>query len=391
MNSDAISQAIVRLFESEMFYAEIITQMRRCLNDKLPAIASVCIKNQIELHINPSMFEALPIEQRVAILRHECEHILRDHIPRMKEMAPEVFEKNRDCIDSLINGNKFKLLNISADCAINGHIKDIPEWGVFPNKFDLPNGETTEWYLERLKNNKKVKGITEFDDHSLWAESDAQSKEMLREKIKQTINKAAKRTRAAGKMTSHNELLVSDLNKATVNWKEQLKRFIAKTIESTIETSRKKRNRRYGLACPGYIKIEDLHIGVAIDTSGSVSDEALKQFLSEINSIAKYAKVTVVEADTEVKNSYIFKPGKQYKMKGSGGTVYQPAFDYFNKIKYIDAVIYFGDMDSSDTPTKPKYPVLWAIIGEQKPPGDFGSNIEVKIDEKLKYFEYSAD
>jgi predicted metal-dependent peptidase len=379
MNKDAISQAIVRLFESEMFYAELITQMRRVLDPKLPAVAGVCIKNTIELHINPGVFEKLPIEQRVSILRHECEHILRDHIPRMKELAPEVFSKDKDIADQVISGMKFKSMNIGADLAINGNMKDLPEWGCFPKTFNLPEGETFEWYMDKLKNNDKMKQLTEFDDHSLWRESDEQSKEILKEKIRQAVNKAAKKAKAAGKLTSDQEMLVEGLNKSMVSWKELLRRFVARSLEYHIETSKKKRNRRYGIMFPGSVKIEDLHIGVITDSSGSVSDPAYEQFMAEIGNIAKYTKVTVVDADCRVTQSYVFKKGKKNKRKGYGGTAYQPGFDYFNKVKDIDAVIYFGDMDSSDKPTKPKYPVLWAIIGEQDPPGDFGGKIRIKV------------
>lgn len=380
MKNDIISQAIVQLFQSEMFYAEIISQMRRITNDKLPAVAGVCIKNNIELHINPKMFEEMCTpEERVGVLRHECEHILRDHIPRMREIVPEAFNKQKDVVDDIINGQKFKAMNIAADCAINGNMKNIPKWGIFPKKFDLPEGHTFEWYLEQLKNNEKAKELMEFDDHSLWQESDQQDKETMKEKIRQVVNKAAKKARAAGRMTSENELLVSDMNQNTVNWKEQLKRFVARTVESHIETSRKKRNRRYGLAFPGYVKVEDLHIGVITDSSGSVSDKAYTQFMAEIANIAKYAKVTVVDADSEIKQSYVWKKSKPKYRKGSGGTAYQPGFDYFNKIKDIDAVIYFGDMDTSDTPVKPRYSVLWAIIGEQDPPATFGSRINIKV------------
>lgn len=375
---NTISQAIIRLFEDEMFYAEIITQMRRVLDYSMPAVAGVCIKNHIELHINPKLFEELSLDEQVGVLRHECEHILRDHIPRMKEMCPEVFSKEKDVADMFINSMKFKLMNVAMDCAINGTMSNIPEWAVFPENFDLPNGKTSEWYLENLKDNEKAKQLTEFDNHSLWLESDEQSKELLKEKIKQAINKAAKKARAAGKMTSENELLVSELNKNVVNWKDQLRRFVAKTVECSIEASRKKRNRRYGIMYPGQIKIEDLHIGVAIDTSGSVSDESLKQFMSEIDNISRYAKITMVEADSEIKNAYTYKRKKQHNLSGRGGTAYQPAFDYFNKIKDIDGVIYFGDMDSSDEPTKPKYSVLWVIVGNQNPPADFGSKIYIK-------------
>jgi predicted metal-dependent peptidase len=86
----------------------------------------------------------------------------------------------------------------------------------------------------------------------------------------------------------------------------------------------------------------------------------------------------MVEADSEIKNAYTYKRKKQHTLSGRGGTSYQPAFDYFNKIKDIDGVIYFGDMDSSDEPIKPKYSVLWAIVGNQKPPANFGSKIYIK-------------
>ena len=68
------------------------------------------------------------------------------------------------------------------------------------------------------------------------------------------------------------------------------------------------------------------------------------------------------------------------KIKGRGGTAYQPAFDYFNASKdCVDGVIYFGDMDSADTPTKPSYPVLWAIVGNQNPPCEWGRKTTIEI------------
>ena len=378
MNKDAVSQAIVKLFDSEMFYAEIIVQMRRILTTNIP-IAGVCIKDQIELYINPNTFSVLPLNERVAVLKHECEHILRNHIARCKEIAPDVYGQKKDIVDSLISDSKHKVLNISADCAVNSGLKDLPEKACTAQNFDLPPGETLEWYLENLKDNEKLKELNEYDDHSIWSESEG-DKEIIKEKIRQAINKAADKTRAAGRMTAENELAVQGLNKSLVDWREQLKCFVAKAISVSIESSKKKRNRRYGVMYPGAVKIEDLHIGVAIDTSGSISNNSLEQFMSEIGQIAKYAKVTVVEADSTVKNSYTYDPKKKYVVKGRGGTAYQPALDFFNKMKEsIDGLIYFGDMDTYDTEVikKPKYPVLWAIVGPQSKPVDFGAEIRV--------------
>lgn len=376
---DLLSNAICALLDDERFYAELIMQMDRFITTRVPT-AGVCIKDKIQLHINPDFFKALSPTERVAILKHECQHILNDHISRMKQELPDVYDnKSNDVADRVIGSMKHMVANISADLSINPGIPGIPKDGVMPEQFNVPGGETMEWYINNLKNNDKIQEITDFDEHSLWANSEG-DKEALKEKIRQAVNKAAKNAKSVGKISNDLELLIDRLNYKAKDWKSDLKRFVARTIETTIESTRKRRNRRYGTMYPGNIKVENLHLGVAIDTSGSVSDEALCQFMAEIAVIAKYAKVTVVEADTQIKNMYTFDPKKVYKVAGRGGTAYQPAFDFFNDTE-VDGVIYFGDMDCFDTAEikKPKYPVLWAIIGNQPPPVSWGSKTSVEI------------
>lgn len=376
---DVVVQAIVALFETERFYAELISQMKRVTSKTIPT-AGVCIKNQVELHINLEWFSSLSPEERVSILKHECEHILRGHLARLREMAPDVYGKQKDAVEGVLNQMRHRSLNIAADMAINGGIKHLPESGVHATNFQLPEGETVEWYHEKLKDNEKAKEFMNFDDHALWGESEGQQ-EVLREKLRQVINKAAQKTKSAGKLTGEQELLINEWNPPSVSWKAQLRRFVARSMEVKITTSKKKRNRRYGIMQPGHVKEEVLHIAVARDTSGSVSDDALAQFDAELAQIGKYAKVTVVDADTEIKNSYVYNAKKKRSIKGRGGTAYKPVFDYFNELGDIDGLIYFGDMDCFDTEdlVKPKYPVLWAIVGEQNPPASFGSQIRIKV------------
>lgn len=381
MIENELAQTIVQLFTQERFYAELIIQMDRIVSDKIPTL-SVCIKNRIQLYINPEFFLSLTQKERIAVLKHECQHILNNHIERSKDFAPEVYAKQGDVIDSMINDAKHKVINIAADCAVNEGIKNLPEGSMYPELFDLKKGQTLEYYAEHLKNNEKLKQLNEFDDHSLWAESEG-DKEELKEKIKQAVNKAASETKAAGQLSSEHELLVDKMNYKPKDWRSDLKRFAARSTEVKLEASKKKRNRRYGIQYPGVIKEDTLHIGVAIDTSGSISDEALNQFMAEIGNIARHATVTVVEADSTVQNSYLYDPKKQYKVKGRGGTAYQPAFDYFTNETEVDGVIYLGDMDVfNEVLTKPKYPVLWAVIGNQSPPATWGAVTKIEIKQK---------
>lgn len=381
--NDALSQAIVRLYEQERFYAELVLQMDRIVTKNIPT-AGVCIKNKIQLHVNPEFFAEQTHEAQVAILKHECQHILNDHIARAKDIDPTIYETGgkKDVADALINSAKHQVINVAADCSINPGIPDLIKDGMFPEKFGLPDGETLEYYVEKLKNNEQLKEMTGVDGHELWAESEG-DKEILKEKIRRSVNEAAKKAKEAGKMSAEHTHLVDRLNYKAKDWKSDLKRFAARAVETMLVQSKKKRNRRYGIMYPGVVKEELLHIGVALDTSGSISDEALCQFMAEVANIAKYATVTVVEADSEVKNSYLFDPKKKYEVKGRGGTAYQPAFDYFTKQTEVDGVIYFGDMDCFDEQLiKPKYPVLWAIVGNQNPPASWGARTKVEVTQK---------
>jgi predicted metal-dependent peptidase len=117
-----------------------------------------------------------------------------------------------------------------------------------------------------------------------------------------------------------------------------------------------------------------------VDTSGSVSDKELAMFWTEMEAIHKCGVVvTVIEADSDVKNVYDFDPKKQPDFKGRGGTAYNPALEKAIELK-VDGIIYFGDMDAADKPIDPRKPFLWAIVRNSPPPASFGKAIYLKDD-----------
>ena len=377
--SDVLTNAIIKLYQSDRFYAELILNMDKKLTKSIPT-AGVCIKDKVELYVNPDYFNSIPLEEQVAVLKHECAHILNDHIPRSKILAPEAYTKPVDGIDSIINSMKHRAINVAADAAINPGIPSIPKESVFPKLFDLPDGHTMEDYFGALRKQEREGkdpfGYTKFDDHSLWAESDGDY-ETLREKIKQHVKTAVA---SAGPLSHNNQLLVDRLLYKPKDWKSDLKRFASHSMNIVLESSKKKRNRRYGIQYPGTVKRELLHIGVALDTSGSINDETLGQFMAEIGNIAKYAIVTVVEADSEVKNAYVFDPKKTYTVSGRGGTAFAPALTYLTD-QDVDGIIYLTDGDNYDSEDvkQPKVPVLWALIGNQEKPFPWGSETRIEI------------
>lgn len=230
---------------------------------------------------------------------------------------------------------------------------------------------------------------TPIDDHGIWAQGNTDP-EYVTEKVKQVVNKAVEETqeRSAGSIPGDLMELIHKLNYKPRDWRQDLQRFVARTAEIVIESSRKVRNRRYGIMFPGYKIYPKLHIAVLTDTSGSVGDEELNQFFAEIERIHKNnVEITVVEFDAKVNGVFKFDPRKEIKVHGRGGTHFKPGFEEARKLD-VDGIICFTDGgDCYNDCEKPKVPVLWALVGnnaEQCLPYKWGSRTKITVKKKFK-------
>ncbi len=168
------------------------------------------------------------------------------------------------------------------------------------------------------------------------------------------------------------------MNKSAVSWQKQLDQFSMRTLKFERERTKSKRNRRTGILFSGTKKKPKLKLVVIGDESGSMSDKAVAQVFAEIDKIHSFGvEVVYIAMDTQVSNVVEYKKGMKMKRTASGGTYYTSGIVKAKELK-PDAIVVIGDMDSSDTPPDPKIPLLWVVIGSQKPPGDFGKAIYVE-------------
>lgn len=383
-----IDEAIVALIhdKKERFYGNLLLQMNIQETTNLPT-AGVNVTNKINLYYNPDFFASLCPEQRVELLKHECAHVYQNHFERY-ELEKISFKDPIAAHDA----------NVAADASINYDLKNLcKDNGVTiarlneamrekdKNHVDLPEHETFEYYYYAIKEFKKRNNIPNeigdlkpVDDHSLWAEG--YDKDTVKEIIKQGVNKAVDATGGVGTLPSDIIPHIQRLNKSEVNWRAVLRNFFVSTQSLDKEHTRTKRNRRYGIIQKGRKKKPNLHIAFIVDTSGSMSDQALSQAWAELDKIYQSIepKITVIEADSQVQNVYDFDPKKKPEFKGRGGTAYQPSLDKAKELK-VDGIVFFGDCDCADTPVDPKKPFLWAIVGRQDPPASFGRSIRITV------------
>lgn len=368
-------------FRSKKFYAYLIQQAKVMFTDKVPT-AGVSVTDRLNLYVNPDFFKSLTLEQRIDLLEHECLHIVNDHASRMKRL----------------NTKNMRKWNAACDYANNHGLDSLREMGLFvedlQKKIDNVNtNETAEYYYEVLtqleKENpeefEKIMGKGPIDDHAVWEEAEGIPEELKKEVIKEALNEAVKDAKARrGSVPWAVEIALDKLRDSTVDWRRVLRNFAARTNYIDKTTSRKKRNRRYGLVYPGKAKSPKGHLAVVADNSGSVSDNYFTQFLSELDGILDTGmEITFIQADTEVNSVQKYEKGMEIKRTGQGGTLYKPGIDKAMELK-PDGIIYFGDGDVwMEDVDQPPVPFLWAITEGGKQPYEWGQYCEVKLGGEL--------
>jgi predicted metal-dependent peptidase len=374
------------------YYAHFAMKMNVTWGTQIPT-AGVSVTDRVNLLINPFFWLKLNIVEQMELLIHEIEHIVYLHPLRSKNISK--------------NNNDLKLFNIATDANINMNLKVLTtnlgvtiervneELAAKGLKHRLDPKDHAEVHFEKLKQiqeEMKQKGQGkmpdgmgeegECDDHSTWGES-IENEELAKAVIQEAANKAAEAT-GAGNVPNHIARQLADLNQASVNWAKQMAQFAVRTLKFNRERTRNRRNRRFGVIQQGSRKKPQVKLAVCCDSSGSVSDTSFQQFFAEIDAIAQMGiEITVIDADCGVAAIYEYDRKKPVQRHGNGGTAYAPAINKAKELR-VDGIIYFGDMDASDVPTDPKLPFLWAVVGNQNPPANFGKVVRVIEQDRKK-------
>lgn len=384
-----LTKAIVSLLSIKPFYGYLLLKFKINKTKDIPTMG-VFINDKINLIYNEDFVESLELFDLVNVLEHECEHILRNHIPRAKQIAGEdsqFHKKFNIAADAAINNGSLvktvdKIEGVTVDRLnkeMKAKIEEKDKTKVFES---LEQYQSAEYYYNKINEfidenfDESDLGNT-IDDHSVWERSEG-TKEMQQEVIKKNVNDSVKECGGIGKLSGHLASLVNEMNKSQVNWKQQLRQFFVNSIKSKKIPTRKKRNRRYGIIQPGVKRKPDVKLAVCVDTSGSVSDKELSMFWAEIDAINSLdIPITVIEADCTVNNVYPYEKKNKPEFKGRGGTSYQPAIDKAMELG-VDGIMYFGDFDTADTPKNPNIPFLWVGVRNSPPPSNFGKTIYLK-------------
>lgn len=356
-----IEDAVVDMIVNDrVFFASLLGQAKRIPDYTIPTIATGVQSGQFIMKFNPDFIEPKTLIETKALLEHELMHIVMDHFTR-------------------VTGHDAMKWNVAGDLAINQLISGLPSdaltiENVFKGdvqKLNIKHRETADYYydmLEKSKEAQKMLGEGEQGCGSLQHGNGQQhdGSELSKEVMHQAVKEAVKAGKAKGNLPGELEKYIDEMFKPVVlSWRYLLRRFVSNSVKSGTKNSWKRPSRRYGTAQKGKIADRTIALTVVIDTSGSVDDGMLQQFMTEVSAIQQCYKsdITVLECDAEVQREYKLKKFQKLKrdVHGRGGTSFKPPFVYVKKHNIrTDAMIYFTDLCGDFPDKKPTTPVMWA-------------------------------
>lgn len=373
----------VRIIVHQPFFGALLHKLEHRFSDKIPTVCT----NGKEIIYNEAFMDSLPFEIQVSAICHELLHAAFLHLDRYSELRK--FSDKESAI----------LWNVAGDYLINHLLKhdmNMPigdEW-LFDPKYNLEEWTTEKLYWHLKKEMPKINidgGVGCGDDM-------APSKEMGEAETKRNalewevaINQAAQIAKQQGALPASIERLIGKLLKPKIDWKKELYDWLCSKV--FVENTWNKGNRRFlhnGLYLPAKYSEGIGELIVGVDTSGSIGENELTMFSSELNYImetVKPIKVTVVYCDASVNRVREFLPDNypiQFEAVGGGGTDFRPVFNWVEENRTsedIAGLIYMTDMYGSFPETPPNYPVAWMATSKTQPP--FGKYIEYPFGENI--------
>ena len=307
--SKKISQARLKLLFGQPFFGTLTMQLK--LIDATDSgwcpTAAVDGRN---IFYNREFFKDLEVDEIQFVLCHEVLHVALDHFGRRAHRDPEWWNMANDyVINGMLTTDKIgkmptKPVNDPKAAAAAGS-ETSQRVGLYDPKY---LGWTSEAVYDDLEKRKVKKQMTldvhlEMGDDAKDGEGKKRGKgipieisaddlKKIKEEMKNKILQAAQA--AAGKLPGSMRRLLDELVEPKISWRELLQQNIQSCITDDFTWMRPNRKHMYGgIFLPTLDKDETIDIQIAIDMSGSISDDMAKDFIGEVHGIMRNRKSVV--------------------------------------------------------------------------------------------------
>jgi predicted metal-dependent peptidase len=376
---DELADASFRLLAREPFFGHVFTGMIREPSESLPSMGLALANSQtVRLLVNPSWWQkpSLTEAQRLGAIKHQLLHMVLKHCIREHEFL------HRD------------LFWVAADLVVNQYIAAeslLPEaitLRLFPW---MPLGEEVGFYYRALlelltktpcesesqetsQSRETLRRLlkeehSHLEEHGRWQDFTEQpqaARGVAEQFIDEAVVRSSKRIRGQQfddlpeSLQIYLKKLLQSLE-PQFDWRRVLRLFAESSRRTWLKNTLRRPSKRYGTT-PGIQIRNKQRLMVAIDTSGSIVEEELRLFFSELYHIwRRGAEIMVVECDCVIHKTWRYCGVPPEKINGGGGTSFDPPLKWANEVYHPDAVLYFTDGYAPAPSFPSRQALLWVI------------------------------
>ena len=169
-----------------------------------------------------------------------------------------------------------------------------------------------------------------------------------------------------GKLREH---ILANLH-PKLDYRAVLRKFRTSIVSQQRRLTRMKPNRRYGFAYMGSRRDFTTRLLFAIDVSGSMGTEELRQGFSVVNRFFNYGvpAIDVIQFDTEITGEAMTfrRAQREVHLTGRGGTNFGPVVEYLEEHRDYDGLIIYTDgyAPCPAPPQNRRTRILWLFVSE---------------------------
>ena len=350
VQSDLLDPHIIKFMQECEFWAEVSRHIKKVPTRDIPTagIGYNRMTEEVTMFWNPEFVATLNASEINSLIKHEFLHLLLGHITSRGHTPGWHWNIAEDlAINSMLEESKAKTNElIPMNWCVPGRAYGIPKDDEtdedkarrehFSNLFlSFEKLKTSEYYYHKLAEDKQKNPgmyagneIETVDVHD-WDQVPDDLKDFIKAKIRSYISKAQRRADQTGSsgwgdISSEMQAEIRRLVSGIVDWKRVLANFIGTLHSNERSTSIKRLNHRYPYIHPGTKRKRQAKLLIAIDQSGSVDDEQLEIFFSELVNLTRRVSVDILPFDcyADPKMIYTWKRGQVPKFKRvlTGGT-----------------------------------------------------------------------
>ena len=360
-----------------------------------PELTAPAATNGEWIMVNPELFDKYTFSEQKAIMAHEVAHVFAGHciVPTPAGLRPQIWEIACEYMANHLAAELFNQIEIKKMPLYYDSKYADGKWLTIDIYNDLIKKHPTEEAQKGLIagfGGKQLSGDFIYDPTIQHRNNSAEVIEQVRAHTAYMMKSMGRGSRDA----------IEQLDSYIMprgQWQDEIMHWLS-SISTALGTYSRGLRRRYAVRniyLPKKVAFE-MTIGVAIDTSGSMSVEELKEALGAVAYLIQQyptsklyfwaidAEITVYKEVDRLEEINMKDVAKNW-IRGGGGTDFRPVFrDIEDKHLELDGLLYITDLCGVFPETPPSYPVLWLtkFANESAPFGtvaDYVPTMEIAV------------